>query len=279
MEHCELAAVRTGHCVLTPGSFAALRRVLSPDPPVGCASLRAACPSRSRTFIVLSHVCSMSGAAAAAAAAPALVPRILSQAGLGADQTFVAAAHNAELERLGNAVPLKRRAALYDSPVLRITCREPFDGDWTAKRSALALHFAEVKRLAKEKFHTGKRLTREGHVADAKRSSRRAKRARKEKSPPHARTQPRASPSPPTDPQFPAEVRDARAIYERHQAGERVPAAELAPARRLLAAATHVGTAVAPSANAVTALAAAAAAAAGISVSAFVARSEGAAAE
>lgn len=277
MEHCELAAARTGRCVPTPGSFAALRRVLSPDPPVGCASLRAACPSRSRTFIVLSHVCSMADAAAAAAAAPALVPRILSAAGLGADQTYVAAAHNAELERLGNAVPLKRRAALYESPVLRITCREPFNDQWLAKRTALELHFAEVKRLAKEKFHTGKRLTREGHVADAKRGSRKAKRARKEKSPPHARTQPRASPSPPTDPQFPAGTRDAREIYNKHKAGERVPAAELASAKRLLAAATHVGTAVAPSANAVAALAAAAAAA-GISVSAFVAQG-GAAAE
>lgn len=219
----------------------------------------------------------MSGAAAAAAAAPATVPRILSQAGLGADQTYVAAAHNAELLRLGNAVPLKKRAALYDSPVLRITYREPVDGEWLTKRSALELHFAEVKRLAKERFHTGKRYAREGHVADTKRSSRKKKRARKEKSPPHARAQPHASPSPPSDPRLPPGTREAKDTLQAASEGARVPAAQLAAARRLLAATTHVGTAVAPTSAAVAALAAGAAAA-GISVSAFVAQG-GAAAE
>lgn len=205
-----------------------------------------------------------------AAAAPT-VPRLVSHGDKESDETFVVAAHNSELDSIGAAVPLKKRATAYASPVLRITYREPLDGDFAAKRTALEQLLRDNKRLAKEKFHTVKRIRREGHVAQTKRARREAKRKRKEASPPHSRTRLRASPSPPTDPKVSDEAIAAKATIESYESGTHVPAAQLARARAIVAAVVHVGTAAAPSAAAATALADAALAQ-GLTVTAFVAQ-------
>ena len=207
----------------------------------------------------------------AAAAAPVHVPRLVSAGDADSDESFVVAAHNSELDRLGAPVPLKKRASAYASAVLRITYRAPLDSDFAAKRTALEQLFRDNKRLEKEKFHTRKRKEREEQVADSKRSAREAKRKKKERSPPHTRVRVHASPSPPTDPKVSPDALAAKALVESYESGTHVPAAQLRRARAILAAVVHVGTPAAPSAVAATALAEAALAQ-GLTVTAFVAQ-------
>ena len=207
----------------------------------------------------------------AAAAAPVHVPRLAAALGASPDEIFVVAAHNNELHSIGAPVPLKKRASAYASAVLRITYRAPLDSDFAAKRTALEQLFRDNKRLEKEKFHTRKRKTREGQVAQSKRNARTAKRKRKENSPPHERLRVHASPSPPTDPKVSTDALAAKALIESYESGSHVPIDQLHRARAIVAAVVHVGTPAAPSAAAATALAEAALAQ-GLTVTAFVAQ-------
>lgn len=207
----------------------------------------------------------MSGAAAAGP----FVPQLVTAAPVDSAERFVIAAHNNELARIGAPVPLKKRAAAYASAVLRITYREPLDGAWLQKRTALEELFRETRRTAKEAHHTAKNKERQGHVAQSKRNTRKGKRKREEKSPPHIRTRPRASPSPPPNPFLPPGGKEAVQTISDYEAGCDISPAALASARSLLAAVNSVGTAAAPSVLHAAGLAAAAAAA-GIQVTAFV---------